>query len=104
MRRYIVILSVTIPVLLLLACITAGIAIRQDLIPPPAVEIQVGPVGLETGVTSTPDCPRTRPGCLVPPSPNPSQFFTVWVSVATEQDGQILTTSRRVLSLPIGVN
>lgn len=83
-----------------LSCMLGWSALRLGVLEPPPLELQLGPYGVQAGITNNPFCPMVRP-CSAPP-PQPSRRYVViwWFETRVRPQG-IESSWRPLLSTPL---
>lgn len=75
-------------------------ALRLHVLEPPPLELQLGPYGVQAGVTDNPFCPMMRP-CSAPPPQPPRRYLVVWWFETRQRPQSVETSWRPLLSAPL---
>lgn len=63
--------------------------------------VHVGIFMVSIEVTNNPECSPMLAGCLVIPSSPNTKYFAVWGAMTLTKSGDIYTTSRKIIKIPV---
>jgi hypothetical protein len=89
--------------ILALGCGLGGVAVRQGIVAPPNVHVELGSMRVVGINSNSPECSRLSiPGCIGLDPASITHIYTLWLFQQSERDSWSQPNVTRLLSIRIG--